>query len=1031
MSTSRADIIDKLHKLFPDGIIYAEEYKEIGYSGYMIHKMAKENHQTSMQWLMTNGFRWKETGYVEGNMRYREISKPDAIKNAFEIADYVFRHYPLAGEYIPSIEEEQLLYESAKNTVQKVLNESNDVTKQESVVLTLETIELLKTWSSDLLNTKDGMTFWNYIFEQYGFQIEHSQADGDRLYKYFRKAISYTLEHYNRFFASPQDTQRYYTSLLLHAMSPRQSIEAMFNILFNFYANDLEFQYVEDDISYKTFTKVMRSKIDKNFKRNEELQLRTENLSSGLQVLFKNCPGYMAVLCDAIVKRMDILLREEESEIFQSEKNYWDYLILAWYQKKSRTEHIQMKREKRQKNSEYVVASNDRIFVQYMMRKEQVGIFVPRIRLASIGDQRPSIKIYQDNILIFEREISVVGSEFCLTTESCFIALQEMKYDASKDLQISVVIEYLQENIYMSGEKMYRQYLLFDSKGMDKVPKLGTAYLFTGVNRDVDFSDDDEVYLCNHCGQLFRINLGEVVSIAVDGMEVFSDEKNASYFRHHASVRKAQGFHGIWKGKYVDIYTEPFDQQIYLPKGELPIRYRVSVDGITLKKNQYQMLDESILISSEKDDGIVHTLHVIDVRSDIVKYEYHYMICRGCRIQLDKPFYRRGIDQVEIQFIFQQANTKMKFSLDQEMETIIFAVPELGDMQLEVDLPVLDCTFMEQNGFFSPQYIWYKEIPREEVLRLSVPKGWIGTLMLGVQEIISVSDGEQFEIGNAIYAKNSSGEEMLWLAVQNTDGITERYKITTIVYTPKFLYPPLEIEDECLKWHIENNFIGDRFTQFSIQCCGPDKENFFFQAKMKDEDLMDIGQIRDGEYTYKISSVMKKGIFSGETSLDLLQGIFYVGNPDALKFRGKEIYLQDALCWDFEKNMLKNIPMRFGSGVLSDFVYQGCSSASGENIPAPCYQATMYFIDNLGRRISFNSTNSKDYELINPVTVWVINTHLLILQCVTEDTVYVDKKYYTIVNKSPNKIMSKWEQRERLETPDYFEYEVKERKIHA
>lgn len=91
----------------------------------------------------------------------------------------------------------------------------------------------------------------------------------------------------------------------------------------------------------------------------------------------------------------------------------------------------------------------------------------------------------------------------------------------------------------------------------------------------------------------------------------------------------------------------------------------------------------------------------------------------------------------------------------------------------------------------------------------------------------------------------------------------------------------------------------------------------------------------------------------------------------------------------------------------------------------------MYFIDNLGRRISFNSTNSKDYELINPVTVWVINTHLLILQCVTEDTVYVDKKYYTIVNKSPNKIMSKWEQRERLETPDYFEYEVKERKIHA
>jgi len=63
------------------------------------------------------------------------------------------------------------------------------------------------------------------------------------LYNYFRGAIKGTLAHYKRFFA-PEGTQQYYTSLLLHALAPKQSIESLYSILFDFYVKNLDFQYV-------------------------------------------------------------------------------------------------------------------------------------------------------------------------------------------------------------------------------------------------------------------------------------------------------------------------------------------------------------------------------------------------------------------------------------------------------------------------------------------------------------------------------------------------------------------------------------------------------------------------------------------------------------------------------------------------------------------------------------------------------------------------------------------------------------------
>ena len=243
MRMTEIELLDYLNKAFPTKIIYADQYRLGIYLPIFadVRKYAKTAGLSSVQWLTNKGFIWRETGYVESDMCIRDTNELSPECSAFDLADYIFRKYPLVGEYHLSNNEDTILYQSASQTVKKVLLDMGRTTAKEDAVLVLETINLLKGWSSELADDENSGSFWNYIFLQYGFKSENSDAAANKLYNYFRSAIKNTLARYKRFFA-PEGTQRYYTSLLLHALAPKQSIESLYSILFNFYAKNLDFE---------------------------------------------------------------------------------------------------------------------------------------------------------------------------------------------------------------------------------------------------------------------------------------------------------------------------------------------------------------------------------------------------------------------------------------------------------------------------------------------------------------------------------------------------------------------------------------------------------------------------------------------------------------------------------------------------------------------------------------------------------------------------------------------------------------------
>ena len=1020
------EVLERLKAAFPDGVIYDEEYlKKLGIPlTREIHRLFRAAGQTRLQWLAAHGYTWKETGYVESDMRAWDVEIPAEPADAFALADGVLKKYPLAGEYVLTDGEAQLLYQSASQTVQKVLRRDTRITVRENVVLVLETIELLKYWSNDLPEEgEEPVPFWDYIFLQYGVQAGRSDAARNRLYDHFRKAVRDTLGRYRRFFAPSGKTQRYYTTLLLHALAPPRSIEGLFNILFSFYVENLDFQYVPEDTSYKQFTKGMRARWNSGVVVQDDLQLRSDAVFSGLQTLFNERPGYMAVLCDSLVEKMDALLRGEEHRL-DPVRNGWDSLMVQWYRNKSSAERSRVQGERREKKTEFVATTAERIFVRYALEDSVVGLRVPCIRLQEVGCRRPLLRVLQTGAVIHQEELQVTGNDLCLTTRSRFLPLRDMVFDFNAPPRLQAEILYQDKTLYDSGQKLERDFLLFDSSGNDRPAKTGRVFLFAGGASDVEFSQEEGILQLPHPGQLYRLELNESSSVAVDGREVFAGAETSAQFRRHAVPGPVRNLRGLDGGGTLDLFRGPFTLSLVLPQGENPLLYRLSLDGESRALKDFQREDGSLSIPSAPEAGRVHSVRLVDIRAGLVRYEYQYALLPGCACRLDKNLYRSGVDEAEVLLTWEDRETRITLPVPQGESAVSFSLPEL-DFTLELDVPALHCTLLGKNAFQAPGALWHKDVPAGEFVQIRPPEGWSARLLLGTRPI-PAPDGLHCELGNELRSGRDFREtEPLGLILSRGQERVQ-FKLTDIAFVPRFLQPPLEVEGDALLWRGAGTFLGDASGRFTLELDLSDGMRTFQTAAGEDKTLEEPFSCPDGRYSYRV--LQKSGsVFAPGPAKTICRGDLLVGRADAIRFQGREIHVRDALCWDFDREALKSVEMRDGCGILCGLTYVGISAPSEEEVPMPHYTATLYFEDARGQRRPFNgSPHSKEYELVNPVHVWLVNDRLLVLRCVTDDLVYIDTRYGTIVNRSLDGTVPRKVQKRILDTPDYFEYMVAE-----
>lgn len=136
MAISTEEIVRQLTAFFPDRIIYKQEfsYKYIGYAlDRAIRSAFKAENVSRAQWLRDHGFDWRETGYIEKDMRSDPAVAIDGT-SAFSLGKSAVYRYPLLGEYEPSPAEMEMLMKAAQDVFRKMTLERAELIFEEQAV---------------------------------------------------------------------------------------------------------------------------------------------------------------------------------------------------------------------------------------------------------------------------------------------------------------------------------------------------------------------------------------------------------------------------------------------------------------------------------------------------------------------------------------------------------------------------------------------------------------------------------------------------------------------------------------------------------------------------------------------------------------------------------------------------------------------------------------------------------------------------------------------------------------------------------
>ena len=581
-------------------------------------------------------------------------------------------------------------------------------------------------------------------------------------------------------------------------------------------------------------------------------------------------------------------------------------------------------------------------------------------------------------------------------------------------------IEYLDDVLYSSGSRLHRNYILFDARGNERSVSRGNAYLFAPECCAVDFSDYESVLQEDYPGQLYSMNLSEVGAVTADGVELFADEQRAKTVRLYPSVRPVRGVSVLWKGKQCLVFNKAFSLAVHFPKNVNPLRYRILIDGTQYAPEEDE--GEGFRFAVDETPGRVHTVRIVELAQELIVQEFCYLLLPGFTYSLDQVRYLETEAEAAVVCRFPEGESKFTLTRTENRDTAV-ALSAYGGFDFDFELPTVHCSFGGMSAFSLPPRLWKGNVDKSTLLDLDLPSGWQGRLMLGVEELQLSANG-CCEIGNILQSKASNmTEESFWIRLRRPEGSTEKIQLTRFVFTPCFDGVPLDTDGETLIWSPEEIFLGDSRSRFRVCLTGNAEREF--ELGLEERVLCPAGDLPHGRYQCRVF-LKAGGLFSrGEETL-LLSTELTIGNENELRFESRELYLQNAVYWNFETDQMELQPMRTGAAILTRLRYIGFGTPSGESIALPEFEAELMFETSDGGRTSFSwQKMNPQYEWINPAHVWIVSNRRIVLRTVTDDALYFDAAYGTLLYRNPDYVMNRKEQRARLKNPDYFEYEIR------
>ena len=911
-----------------------------------------------------------------------DMQKYDASK---DFIHYTYSRYPLIGSRIISQKNLDTINRNSRLLIQRSLNSAYHLSLQEEMQIALAVINYAKTW-----DTGDESGFWKYITTQFGFR-----DDSGTLRTLLAACVKNSLSKNNRWFITNSSGNQFKSSILVHAFSTKRSWLYFCDFLYDFYCNNLNWEYIEGDPMIASMIIALRNRMS-NSDEDEDLEISSKvyYFREGIIKLILNRPRYARIIASTIIKRIDALINNTALD----PSCYEEQLCDEWMEKKLQRITEARKRSRREEKRT-VATEYTRIKPIYQLINENdIQIIFPDVRLARSDFSSLELFIYNSDRLIEHRSLEYYGNELGKTMIGFSVSLEAyLRRSGSKEFNPRIIIKCGNEEVFNSEQVLFRNCLAFKEKTEIDLASciVGGYSFFIPQGTTIEFSNVDiapiseNVYLKGYYASLM-----EDFIISLNGEVVAIDNHSEEYSIRVSIPGREKSAEYTFNGVRYSVIKGNETLRIISSSQEAEKRYKLLINS---EEVQFQTFPSDEIqggriykIKLEQLGSNEISIRLIDLSHNRLVVRRDYRIIQKLSVHFDKPFYYSEKDYNDAQLKIFTGEGALKTYRFHQGDTNICVPYDAGE--LDISIPILKIMDDENNKWGGTNLYWIDNIPQQRLLYVSAPSD-IGIEILLDDKPVGSDRANVYALGNAVYGyTNTEEKDLLDVDIKVTwkNKIPKKYRIGRIATKEQFVKQPvLKFEKSTLLWDLGHGFIGDNARLLNLTICeGTEFENRY-EIHQDKEIIADNIMLPVGEYHYSIKK--QTGNIFARKSVTLATGSFFVGDVNELRFLNSIIEINN-ITFEGENlySSLKIIP-----SYIDHITYQGIHFVDSEDRKCPVYKGTMYYRNKrLERREYsfyddlFDDRGNKLYK-VNPVTIVYINDSTL---SITND--YGEGLYY-------------------------------------
>ena len=173
--------------------------------------------------------------------------------------------------------------------------------------ITLTLINHAKNWKNE-----ENPNFWNYITLQLGYR----DASG-AVVRILQSSLENAMKKSGRLFIEDANGRAFKSTAVIHALSTRKSWMALFDFLFDFYKNNLDWKVIPGDPLFELMVSALQKKLEGENEEDAELTISScvYSFQEGIRKLILFRPVFTRNLFEKLLGKIDALINTEEMPV--------------------------------------------------------------------------------------------------------------------------------------------------------------------------------------------------------------------------------------------------------------------------------------------------------------------------------------------------------------------------------------------------------------------------------------------------------------------------------------------------------------------------------------------------------------------------------------------------------------------------------------------------------------------------------------------------------------------------------------------